>query len=363
MNKILIIGKYLDQPMLVGKFSKTVPCLFLAGGATCIFNNVCKAPEEEKHKEFIKSISVLTATICSALFATIGIPPIKADKKVLFKGFEGLSKKNDLKKLVQTNTLVVNDFLQNNKVSKKTGELLEKAKTKILKLSEIKIIFEELHRQKEGKRFLNKLIPDPENVDSKHIFSEIKRLSLIGLVPVLGGITGGIIGDRLTEKNWKDRIQNKLKEGSYQYFANIFLCNIGAGIALAILEKAKITSKPARAIGMLAGILAVGIIGGSAIANLIGKTCIEPILEKKHYNRHQRHQHLQNKVNFSKIETLYSERKPEALDIGLHIDDIATVAVLSGLKWIEPILPVLYSISGYRAGTGYRNGKTKDFYI
>ena len=52
---------------------------------------------------------------------------------------------------------------------------------------------------------------------------------------------------------------------------------------------------------------------------------------------------------------IYSERKPEALDIGLHTDDIATVAVMSGLKWIEPVLPLMYAISGYRAGIGYRN--------
>ena len=52
---------------------------------------------------------------------------------------------------------------------------------------------------------------------------------------------------------------------------------------------------------------------------------------------------------------LYGERKPEALDIGLHTDDIATVAVMSGLKWIEPALPIMYAISGFRAGIGYRN--------
>ena len=53
--------------------------------------------------------------------------------------------------------------------------------------------------------------------------------------------------------------------------------------------------------------------------------------------------------------SLYGERRPEALDIGLHIDDVATVAVMSGLKWIEPALPIMYAISGYRAGIGYRN--------
>jgi hypothetical protein len=29
--------------------------------------------------------------------------------------------------------------------------------------------------------------------------------------------------------------------------------------------------------------------------------------------------------------------------------------LLSGLKWIEPALPLMYTLSGYRAGIGYRN--------
>ena len=38
------------------------------------------------------------------------------------------------------------------------------------------------------------------------------------------------------------------------------------------------------------------------------------------------------------------------------IDDFATVGVFNGIKFIEPCLPILYSISGYKAGIGYRNG-------
>ena len=348
MNSLLIAGKYLDQPRLVGKFSKAVPALLVAGGAAFTYNHIKNTPEKQKRKEFIKSVSVLTVTIGSALIATRGIGK-----------FKGLSEKIDLKELTRKNTELVNGFVKNNKVSKKTTAILEKAKEKILNYKDVKTLFEELHEQKQGKVFLKELIPNPENVDSKHIFGEIKRLSLIGLVPVLGGIAGGIIGDRLTEKDWKDRIPNKIKEGSYQYLANIFLCNIGAGGALAILEKLNIQTKTARAVGMVTGILAVGVIGGSAIANLIGKNFIDPILERKH--RHHRgkgnmHNNCPNNENCPRMKGLYSERKPEALDIGLHADDIATVAVLSGLKWIEPALPVLYSISGYRAGIGYRNG-------
>lgn len=352
LNSLLIAGKYLDQPRLVGKFSKAVPSVLIAGGAAYTYNHVKNTPEKQKRKEFIKSACVLTATIGSALIATRGIGK-----------FKGLSEKIDLKELIKENTKLINNFVKNNKVSKKTAEFLEKAKGKILNYNEVKTLFEELHEQKQGKEFLQKLIPDPENVNSKHIFGEIKRLSIIGLVPVLGGIAGGILGDRLTEKNWKDRIPNKIKEGSYQYLANIFLCNIGAGGALAILEKLNIQTKAARALGMVTGILAVGVIGGSAIANLIGKTCIDPLLERKHRHQHSKghmhnYQNKENCTNFERKKSLYSERKPEALDIGLHTDDIATVAVLSGLKWIEPALPILYSISGYRAGIGYRNGNT-----
>lgn len=225
---------------------------------------------------------------------------------------------------------MVDEFVSQNKVSSQTYKILQKIKTEVLNMKEVKTISEEL----EGKELLNKLIPEPENISSKDIFSEIGRLSVFGLIPVLGGIAGGIAGDRLTSDDYKDKIPNKIKEGAYQYLANIFLCNIGAGAALGILEKMNIKSKSARALGMVTGIILTGVIGGSAIANLIGRKVI---------NRCFKHQNCNE-----------ADRKPEPLDICLHSDDIATVAVMSGLKWIEPALPALYSISGYRAGIGYR---------
>lgn len=342
MNNIMAVGKFLDQPRLVGKFSQSVPTILAIGGGLEVSKHLKETQKNKRKDEFIKSTFTLAGTMGTALVATRGMKPRKIGK-FLIKGFNGLSKKIDLKELSNKNTTLVNDFLKGNKVSEKTQEILEKSKTKILKLKEVKTIFSELSEKKNGKEFLNKLIPEPENISSHQIFSEIKRLSIMGLVPVLGGIIGGTVADKVTDKKWKEKVPNKIKEGTYQYLANIFLCNVGAGLALGALEKAKITSKSARAIGMTTGIVTTGIIGGSAIANFISKKCIDPLLGKK-----------------NKSEKLYSERKPEMLDIGLHTDDIATVAVLSGLKWIEPALPVLYSISGYRAGIGYRNGKEKE---
>lgn len=334
MNSLSALGKYLDQPLMVAKFSKAVPAMLIGGGSVFAASHILSSPKKERKKETIKSIAVLTGTIASALIATRGIRPFKIFNKT-FKGFEGLSERIDLKEIKEKQSELISNFLSKNNASADIEKTLTKAKESILRLSEIKTVYKELRKNKE---FLDEFIPNPENIDSKEIFSEIKRLSVMGAVPVLGGIAGGVVGDKLTEKDWKKRVPDKIKEGTYQYLANIFLCNIGAGAALWGLEKANIKSKSARAVGMVGGILLTGVVFGSAVANLIGRNIVNPLVG--------------GKSNKSK---LYSERTPEAIDIGLHIDDVATVAVLSGLKWIEPALPVLYSISGYRAGIGYRN--------
>ena len=245
----------------------------------------------------------------------------------------------NIQEIKNNNRQIVDEFIKKQSPNDETVKILEKAKEKVLNFKDVKKLHKNINETKDGKAFFNKLIPEPENITSKEIFSEIGRLSVLGLIPVVGGISGGIIGDKITDEKWKDKIPNKIKEGTYQYLANIFLCNVGAGIALGIMEKANVKSKSARALGMISGIATMGIIGGSAIANAISNKIVNPLFGEK-----------ENK-------DLYSERKPEAIDIGLHTDDIATIAVMSGLKWIEPALPIMYAISGYRAGIGYRNVK------
>ena len=325
MNIFKIAGKFLDQPLLVAKFNKTVPYLLVAGGTAHTVNKVKQEEPAKKRETAIKAGVTLGVTIASALFAP----------KIANKLFDKqLSRIVDIKK---NNGEIIDNFVKNNSIDSKTKDVLEKAKEKILNFREIKHISNEATKNKNIRIIFDELVPNPENVSSKDIFAEIGRLSILGFIPVVGGILGGILGDKLTDENWKEKIPNKIKEGSYQYLANIFLCNIGAGVALGIMEKCNIKSKSARALGMIAGIITTGVIGGSAIANLIGNKLINPLFGQKQQKG------------------IYSERKPEAIDIGLHVDDIATVAVMSGLKWIEPALPIMYSISGYRAGIGYRN--------
>lgn len=318
MIKISTIGKYLDQPILSAKLNKNIPAIMTVGSSAIVLNQINNAPKEEKAKTGIKSAIILGATILSA---------VNAPKIASFITKRDGAK--SLKAIQENNTKLINEYIEKNKVDEKLLKIFNKAKTKILTPKEIETI-----NTNEHKAFIDKLIPPPENIKAKDIFKEIGWLSVYGAVPVAGGIIGGIAADKITEKNWKKRIPNKVNEGIYQYLANIFLCNVGAGAALGILEKFNIKSKSARCIGMVGGIILTGVIGGSAIANFIGNKLINPLINKN------------NKPDV---------RSPELLDIGLHTDDIATVSLLSGLKWIEPSLPLLYSISGYRAGIGYRN--------
>lgn len=325
MPRISAIGKFLDQPLLTAKINKNIPAV-LAIGSACVFaNEMYHTQTEKRKKQGLRLGTILLATAISAINA----PRIA--------GFvTGRKPSLNIKQIKTRNTEIVDKFLKNNEVEENISKILEKSKEKILSLKEINTLFHD----KKLKQVANELIPPPENISSKDIFREIGWLSVYGAVPVAGGIAGGIIGDKLTDNKWKDNIPNKLKEGTYQYLANIFLCNIGAGIALGILEKANIKSKTARCLGMMGGILLTGVIGGSVIANYIGKKLINPFISSARKS--------ENDI-----------RKPELLDLGLHTDDIATISLLSGLKWIEPSLPVLYSVSGYRAGIGYRNNNKK----
>lgn len=335
ISKIKLVGKYLDQPLLISKFKTAVTPTFVAGATLYGVNEVRKSPTEERKRKAINTASILTTTVASALIA----PRVSA--KLVGKEYERYSAKSIKKR----NSDIVNDFLSSSKVSDKALNILQKAKDKVLSYKEVKTLHKEVAGTEKGKKFFNTLIPEPDNISAKDIRDDIGRLSIMGFIPVAGGVAGGIIGEKITDKKVsKQKMADRVKEGAYQYLANIFMCNVGAGLALAGMEKMNIKSKTARALGMVTGIVSTGIIGGSTIANYIGDKIINPIFDGK----------SAKKKSFKEIN---EERTPEPLDICLHSDDIATVAVMSGLKWIEPSLPILYGISGYRAGIGYRNGK------
>ena len=324
MNNIKIFGKLLDQPILISKLNKSMPAIMTAGACVLFAKNSIDTFEKAQDKktvkkEVLKNGITLSCVVLSSIFA----PKIasKVTKRNPVDNLDVITKRNEK---------YIDEFLNKNPNLQKG--ILEKAKNKVLSFNEIKTLHGELSKIKNGRKLFDKLIPEPENISSKDIFSEIGYLSTFGAIPVVGGIAGGCIASKATNEDYKKTIPDKISEGIYQYLANIFMCNVGAGVALGLLEKMNISSKTSRAIGMTLGIILTGVLGGSKIANLIAKNIVSPVCK-----------------------TEQKERTPEMLDMCLHADDIATVSLLSGLKWIEPMLPILYGISGYRAGIGYRN--------
>lgn len=340
---IKTIAKYVDQPIIINSLQRKLPQILTAGAAGfCAYDTIKSKSETRRKNTAVKNTIITLATLGATL---IGAKGLTINNRKIIKG---LLETKPLSEIIEAQTAAVKKYTENVQLDDKLKKILEKAQNNKLNIKEIKVILEELPEGEKKKELIKVILPEPENLNSAEIFSEIKRLSLLGLIPIAGGISGGIIADRICKCNTKKSTGNKIKEGFYQYFANIFLCNVGAGTALYTSEKLQKLKliKPLTPLKKLAvilsGITLTGIIGGSFIANYLSKKIIDPILTPK---------------NKPDKRELYSERKPEILDIALHIDDIATAGVLSGFKWIEPLLPLMYFISGYRAGTGYRNGK------
>lgn len=344
MIKVKTLAKFVDQPLVVNKISDAAPAVLIGTSAALGMHDIFAAKHRE-NKSFSSRLTqntiVLGIVSAASLISARGLT-IKGKK--IFNGLIDMAEKNDI---IKQQTNAVTNFLKEfNPADTKLRQVLEKGKDKILSVKEVDYLLKSLEKNNNANNLLETLLGKKEELTSKEIFSEIGRLSLLGLVPVASGVGAGMLADlkhRSKEKNC-----DRIKEGAYQYLANIFLCNIGAGAALFGLEglkKANIIKSitpSQKFFGMISGILATGVIGGSFIANYISKKVIDPlILKKKNDN-----------LTFNNI---YDERTPEGVDMCMHIDDIATAGVLSGLKWIEPVLPVFYLFSGYRAGMGYRN--------
>ena len=342
--KITTFCKYVDQPVILNKLDHKMPAILIGvGGGYGIYDSLRHSKNDKKHgrQKAVKNAIVMSSTIVASLLGTRGLK-IRGRKI-----FNGLMERVHITELQKAQTSAVNEFLNKTNIKDlQVLDALETAKLKELSPKQIELLTNKLPTSPAKQELFSVILPEKKNLNSKEIFSEIKRLSLLGLIPVAGGVAGGIIADKVTHTNSRRGTADKVKEGLYQYLANIFLCNIGAGSALFLSEKLEKAKKikpltPMKKLAViLTGITATGIIGGSYIANFVSKKCINPLFGEKNNGK-----------------GLYNERKPEALDIVLHADDIATAGILSGFKWIEPALPFMYFISGYRAGTGYRNNR------
>ncbi len=344
---ISAVGKFLDQPLLISKLKDKTPKILCGAAAAYGIYDTIQSPKEERSNRGIKNAIILSCVVCTSLISAFGF---KIGNNKIFDGFVNLKNRNEI---LKNNANAVDNFLQQNKIPQAISDILNKTKTDILNIKDTEKILSVTPGSNGRDELFNTLFSKKEELNAKEIFKETGRLSILGLMPVAAGVLAGITADKITNENTPKSASDKIKEGAYQFLANIFMCNVGAAGALFGAERLQKAGaiKPLTPLGKLGvimgGIFVTGIIGGSFVANLIGKKILDPL-----FNRDTKC----NEIKFGQSD-IYNERKPEILDMALHTDDIATAGVLSGFKWIEPMLPLMYTISGYRAGIGYRNNE------
>ena len=213
--------------------------------------------------------------------------------------------------------------------------------------------------------WMNVITQGPGNATSEHMREELVDLAKMGGIPIIGGILGGVLGDVLTKDNWVKKLKDKVNEGVFQWVANITLCNVGGASFLWAAEQSAWLQRQNKMLSQMlplcSGIAIVGIAGGSAIANFLSENFIHPLIYggPAQVAKTLKERWANGGVS-GLFKDLYRHRKFEPLDAGMHVDDFASAAVVSGFGIVEPFLALLYTLSGIRAGIGYRNGERDD---
>lgn len=146
------------------------------------------------------------------------------------------------------------------------------------------------------------------------------------LMTASGSVVGGLTGGLLFDKNKENRTA-KIKEAIFQIFNVSVPLLIGDQI-VKFTKKKHLEKKPL--VQLATAIFAIGT--GMPIAAKISKTINNKIIDKEHPDK----------------------RKLRIRDAFVHVDDFAGVLVLSGVKYadvIKRVLPFLYGMCGYEAGT------------
>lgn len=378
-------GNYIDQASIVQKSGRPVNWMMITAASGVTGYHAWKAQPEERKKVITRDALVLSAAVGGTMFAAGGLA---AFRQLFNSGFVPTVAKDApvLKKFILQGAKPLHD--EGEKLAEHAKEYLKKIKggdeDKIH--SELQKFLEEkidklkddytFSRDELGEIYDNVKKYEPEKVskiftklfsDDDGLGAEVKEAMEffgIGLAGVLSGIGGGLLANKINELKDPEKTPDMVKEGIFQFVANIGMCAVGAGSALALMSPdewaPKISEKlrkPAEKVteffhesagskvyrfgGVLAG-LSVGILGGAHIANYVGRHYVNPVLDK-----------IQGKE--SKPPEEQEKRHIEGMDMVLHVDDIPTAAAIAGTAILGPWIMPFFPVSGYRAGIGYRN--------
>jgi hypothetical protein len=328
--------------------------MMIAAGAGYTAWHVLKEQPEERRKTFIRDSLVLTGAIGGSILAAKRWKPLEEEGALLVEHAKNALKSDgfnkDFPEVVQRLKQKFESLSDEHFLTKKD---LEKLYEEIAAIPEV-------GHKKVGEVF-EKLFDDGEGFQDE--MKEALKFFGIGGIGVLGGIGGGMVANQINNVHEKWTVPNMIKEGIFQFVANIALCAVGAGAALGVLNSDEllggksalypaakaftdsINNSPLKKLlrtGIILMGLSLGIVGGSHIANYVGSKWVNPLLDK-----------LQG--NPPSLKGLDDTRRLEVCDVVLHADDIPTAAAIAGTAILGPWIIPFFPVSGYRAGIGYRN--------
>jgi hypothetical protein len=322
-------GHTLDQPAVISGVWRQMGRLGALGAGLLVASDIARAERPEQKKNVVvQDALVLGATALGTTWATKKwmvpeLPELKATAA-------------DLADLAKRHTPEVMTLLR---------QAATKTPDQFLKI--IDGISGQTHLPL-GQRLsdLKKALPTPEPEGFMESVKEMGAFFTVGGVSVLSGLAGGIAANRAT-KAPKGATPAMIKEGLFQFIANIALCAVGASAGLAAIEKLKMGNRFARTGIIMAG-LSVGIVGGGRVANWLGRTVINPVFDR-----------LQGAGNpATGATTAPSANAPQRRvgfsDAILHLDDAPTALALAGVEVIKPFIPLFFMYSGYRTGAAGR---------
>jgi hypothetical protein len=186
-----------------------------------------------------------------------------------------------------------------------------------------------------------------------NLWKELSNFAVLGTVPIFGGIMGGLAANKINGERGKTA--DMVKEGVFQLISNIVLPVITGAVGITLmsiptikrgLEKIPNAARLIR-FGVVGISITAGIASGMLLANKIGEKWLTPM-----FNR------MQGKPSKPPSADGRHERKPDFFDIFLHVDDLPVALSVAGVAILEPFLPFLFGITGWRAGVGFRNGES-----
>lgn len=361
-------GSYVEQPRIIRTVGHYAAGICGAGGiAGLTAMDTYKAQPDERNKVLIRDALVLGGTAVGTFLAARHFMPLPTaeEAKIATEHFV-----KDVKGVLE-NPEYSGAY---NNLIKHLDTLKDKAKLQVADYKKIISEIEEKSTPEKAKEVLSEIFEGEDDfpgftkelwpkLTQKGIISKDKMVEegevrkmfnffVVGGLSVLSGIAGGLAANKINKVKDPNSTVNMVKEGVFQFVANIALCAVGAFGAILGMSHKPIAQglanmgpmgKALKTLGICMG-LSLGIFGGGVIANKLGANVINPLCDK-----------IQGKELQPQTDPKQGKRKIEFWDAILHLDDVPTALALAGLEIVEPIIPYFFGISGYRAGIGYRN--------